>query len=64
MSSTVEFKPMPPSELFKWKHFQPKIILLTVRWYWCHSSKRPKNNAKALQPETFEGLEIEFFATQ
>jgi transposase-like protein len=24
---------MSPSELFKWKHFQPEIILLTVRWY-------------------------------
>ncbi|PGW44135.1 IS6 family transposase, partial [Bacillus thuringiensis] len=24
---------MGPEDLFKWKHYQPEIILLTVRWY-------------------------------
>lgn len=24
---------MEKEQLFKWKHFQPEIILLTVRWY-------------------------------
>ncbi|MED3986037.1 IS6 family transposase [Peribacillus simplex] len=24
---------MPKENLFKWKHYQPEIILLTVRWY-------------------------------
>ncbi|HDT6579565.1 TPA: hypothetical protein QFT23_005869 [Bacillus cereus] len=24
---------MRPENLFKWKHYQPDIILLTVRWY-------------------------------
>ncbi|PEK86250.1 IS6 family transposase, partial [Bacillus mycoides] len=24
---------MKKENLFKWKHYQPDIILLTVRWY-------------------------------
>ncbi|MGE8082062.1 IS6 family transposase, partial [Peribacillus loiseleuriae] len=24
---------MEKENLFKWKHYQPDIILLTVRWY-------------------------------
>ncbi|MBY0596280.1 IS6 family transposase, partial [Bacillus bingmayongensis] len=24
---------MEKKNLFKWKHYQPDIILLTVRWY-------------------------------
>ncbi|MED1270802.1 IS6 family transposase, partial [Bacillus mycoides] len=24
---------MEKQNLFKWKHYQPDIILLTVRWY-------------------------------
>ncbi len=24
---------MEKESLFKWKHYQPEIILLTVRWY-------------------------------
>ena len=24
---------MEKEQLFKWKHFEPEIILLTVRWY-------------------------------
>ncbi|MGH0790637.1 IS6 family transposase, partial [Bacillus cereus] len=24
---------MKKNNLFKWKHYQPDIILLTVRWY-------------------------------
>ena len=24
---------MKKEDLFKWKHYQPDIILLTVRWY-------------------------------
>ncbi|HDR8112444.1 TPA: IS6 family transposase, partial [Bacillus cereus] len=24
---------MKKDNLFKWKHYQPAIILLTVRWY-------------------------------
>ncbi|KWU64315.1 transposase [Bacillus mycoides] len=24
---------MEKENIFKWKHYQPKIILLTVRWY-------------------------------
>lgn len=24
---------MEKEQLFKWKHFQPEIILLTVRWH-------------------------------
>ena len=24
---------MEKEQLFKWKHYQPEIILLTVRWY-------------------------------
>ena len=33
MSSTARFEPMSHPALFKWKHFQPEIILLNVRWY-------------------------------
>jgi hypothetical protein len=25
---------MKTADLFKWRHFLPEIILLTVRWYW------------------------------
>ncbi|PHC66035.1 IS6 family transposase, partial [Bacillus pseudomycoides] len=24
---------MEKENLFKWKHYQPELILLTVRWY-------------------------------
>ncbi|OSY05001.1 hypothetical protein BTJ48_04467 [Bacillus mycoides] len=36
---------MEKQNLFKWKHYQPDIILLTVRWYlrynrfWCENFK-------------------------
>ena len=33
MSSTDRSEFMSHPALFKWKHFQPEIILLTVRWY-------------------------------
>jgi transposase-like protein len=33
MSSTANFEFMSHPVLFKWKHFQPEIILLKVRWY-------------------------------
>jgi IS6 family transposase len=33
MSSTANSKSMFPPVLFKWKHFQPEIILLDVHWY-------------------------------
>ena len=35
MSSTDRSEFMSHPSLFKWKHFQPEIILLNVRWY-CH----------------------------
>ncbi|NJL87218.1 MAG: IS6 family transposase [Leptolyngbyaceae cyanobacterium SM1_1_3] len=33
MSSTNRCESMSHPVLFKWKHFQPEIILLNVRWY-------------------------------
>ena len=33
MSSTDRSEFMSHPALFKWKHFQPEIILLNVRWY-------------------------------
>jgi IS6 family transposase len=33
VSSAANFEFMSQPALFKWKHFQPEIILLNVRWY-------------------------------
>jgi IS6 family transposase len=33
VSSTANFETMSHPVLFKWKHFQPEVILLNVRWY-------------------------------
>ena len=33
MSSADRSESMPHPVLFKWKHFQPEIIPLNVRWY-------------------------------
>ena len=32
-SAILSISPMPSSQLFKWRRFQPDLILLNVRWY-------------------------------
>jgi hypothetical protein len=50
MSSTANFETMSHPVLFKWKHFQPEIILLNARWVLQYGPELDQRCRRHLRP--------------